>query len=196
MPPFQASCHEHLQRAIPATTTRPVRVFSQGESRFGLFTIRRRRLTARGVPPIGRVPHVFAWFYVSGAVEPTTGGRFFLERPSLDAEMCQLFVARFAQAFPDSLNLLRLDNRGAHTAQRLTLPENVRLGCLPPDGPELSPIERLWRDLKDALAWLQFPTLAGPQDDVAALLRASEPTTRQSLTGSTSLLEAIHARHL
>lgn len=173
-----------------------MRVFSQDESRFGLLTIRRRRLTACGVQPVGRVQHVFEWFYVYGAVEPTTGDRFFLELPYLDAEMFQLFVDRFAQAFPDSLNLLLLDNSGAHTAQRLTLPENVRLVFLPPYCPELSPIERLWRDLKDALAWLQFPTLERQQDYVAALLRAYETTTLQSLTGYTYLLEAIHALHL
>ena len=173
-----------------------MRVFSQDDSRFGLLTIRRRCLTARGVQPVGRVPHVFEWFYVYGAVEPTTGDRFFLELPSLNAEMFQLFVDRFAQAFPASLNLLLLDNSGAHTAQRLTLPANVRLVFLPPYGPELSPIERVWRDLKDALAWLQFSTLDGQQDHVAALLRAYEAATRQALTGYTDLIEAIHALYL
>jgi DDE superfamily endonuclease len=58
-----------------------VRVFSQDDSRFGLLTVRRRRLTACGVQPGGAVQHVFAWFYVDGAVEPTTGARFFLELP-------------------------------------------------------------------------------------------------------------------
>ena len=193
MPLFQASCHQHLQRAIPATNTRPVRVFSQDESRFGLFTIRRRCLTARGVQPVGRVPQVFEWFYVYGAVEPATGNRFFLELPALNAEMFQLFVDHFAQAFPDSLNLLLLDNSGAHTAQRLTLPENVRLVFLPPYCPELNPIERVWRDLKAALAWLQFPTLDGQQDHVATLLRAYEAATLQALTSYPYLIEAIHA---
>jgi hypothetical protein len=50
----------------------------------------------------------------------------------LNAEMFQLFVGAFAPAFPASRNLLLLDNRGAHTAQRLTLPTNVRLVFLPP----------------------------------------------------------------
>jgi transposase len=173
-----------------------VRVFSQDESRFGLLTVRRRRLTARGVQPIGSVQHVFEWFYVYGAVEPTTGDRFFLELPYLNAEMFQLFVDAFAQAFPDSLNLLLLDNSGAHTAHKLTIPENVRLVYLPPYCPELNPIERLWRDLKDALAWLQFPTLDGPQDYLATLLRAYEAATLQALTGYTYLVEAIYALHL
>jgi hypothetical protein len=107
-------------------------VFSQDESRFGLITVRRRRLTAYGVQPVGVVQHVFEWFYVYGAVEPTTGERFFLELPYLHAESFQIFVNAFAAAFPDRLNLLLVDNSGAQTAQRLTLPANVRLVFLPP----------------------------------------------------------------
>jgi hypothetical protein len=193
---FQATCGARLQEVIPPANTRPVRVFSQDESRFGLLTVRRRRLTARGVQPIGSVQHIFEWCYVYGAVEPTTGDRFFLEWPYLNAEMFQLFVDAFAQAFPDSLNLLLLDNSGAHTAHKLTIPENVRLVYLPPYCPELNPIERVWRDLKDVLAWLQFPTLDVQQDYIATLLRAYEATTRQSLTGYTYLVEAIYALHL
>jgi DDE superfamily endonuclease len=108
-----------LQRAIPSENTRPVRVFSQDESRVGLLTVRRRRLTARGVQPVGVVQHTFEWFYIYGAVAPTTGERFFLELPYLNADTFQLFVDAFAQAFPDRLNILLLDNSGAHVAQRI-----------------------------------------------------------------------------
>jgi transposase len=167
-------------------------VFSQDESRFGLLTIRRRRLTAHGTQPVGAVQHVFEWFYVYGAVEPTTGERFFLELPYLNAEGFQIFIDAFAAAFPDSLNLLLLDNSGAHTAQRLMLPANVRLVFLPPYCPEL-PIERVWRDLKDALAWLQFPHLDAQQDYLANLLRGYQAVTLQALTGYTYLVDAIHA---
>lgn len=93
-----------------------MRVFSQDESRVGLLTVRRRRLTAGGIQPVGSVQHVFEWFYVYGAVAPTTGERFVLELPYLNAGMFQLVIEAFAQAFPDSLNILLLDNRGAHTA--------------------------------------------------------------------------------
>ena len=152
-----------------------MRVFSQDESRFGLLTIRRRRLTARGVQPIGAVQHDFEWFYVYGAVEPTTGDRFFLELPYLNAEMFQLFLS------------------GAHTAQRLTLPTNVRLVFLPPYCPELTPIERVWRDLKDDVAWQQFADLNAQQEDLGPLLQAYEAATLQSLSGYAYLVEAIHA---
>jgi transposase len=168
-------------------------VFSQDESRFGLLTVRRRRLTARGVQPIGPVQHVFQWFYVYGAVEPTTGERFFLELPYLNAESFQLFIDAFAEAFAHSLNLLLLDNSGAHTAERLIIPANVRLVFLPPYCPELNPIERVWRDLKDALAWLQFTTLEAQQAYIGDLLQAYPASTLQSLTRYAYLVEAVHA---
>jgi hypothetical protein len=192
MPAFQASCHDHLQQAIPPANTRPVRVFSQDESRLGFLTIR-RRLTAYGVQPVGTVQPVFAWFYVYGAVEPTTGDRFFLERPYVNVDGFQLFVNTFAAAFPDSPNLRLLDNSGAQTAQRLTWPEHVRLVCLPPYCPELNPIERVWRDLKDAMAWRQCTHLEAQQDHIATLLGASQAATLQALTGYPSLVEAMHA---
>jgi hypothetical protein len=142
---------------------------------------------------VGLIQHTFEWFYVYGAVEPVTGERFFLELPYLNAAMFQLFIDACAEAFPASLNLLLLDNSGAHTAERLILPANVRLVFLPPYCPELNPSERVWRDLKDALAWLHFGHLDEPQEYVAELLRTYEQTTLQALTGYPYLVEAIHA---
>jgi transposase len=170
-----------------------VRVFSQDESRIGLLTVRRRRLTARGVQPVGSVQHIFEWCYVYGAVTPTTGEHFFLELPYLNAETFQLFIDAFAQAFPVSLNILLLDNSGAHTARHHIWPENVRGVWVPPYCPELNPIERVWRDLKDQLAWNIFPDLDTLRDAVEDLLRAYDASTLQSLTSYPYLVEAIHA---
>jgi transposase len=170
-----------------------VRVCRQDESRFGLLTVRRRRLTACGVQPVGAVQHGFEWCYVYGAVEPTTGARFFLELPYLNADAFQLFIEAFAQAFPDSLNLLLLENSGAHTAQRLQWPENVRDVWLPPYCPELNPIERLWRDLKDDLAWLPCPNLEAQQLYVGDMLQAYDASALYALTGYSYLVEAINA---
>jgi transposase len=155
--------------------------------------VRRRRLTARGVQPVGTIQHVFEWFYVYGAVAPTSGESFFLELPYLNSTMFQLFLDELAQAFPDSFNVLVLDKSGGHTAKWLVVPENVRLVLLPPASPELNPIERVWRDLKDDLAWLQFPDVASQQAYVADLLRAYDHAALQSLTSYQYLLDAIHA---
>jgi putative transposase len=193
IPAFQATGQEQLQRALPATNTRPVRVCSPDERRVGLLTVRRRRLTARGVRPGGSVPQVFAWCSVYGAVAPATGERFFLERPYLQAARFQLSLDPFAQAFADRLHILRVDHRGAQTARRLTLPDNVPLVVLPPYGPELNPSARVWRDRKNALAWLQGPNREAQQDDIAPLLRGDQAATRQALTGYTYLIAAIYA---
>jgi hypothetical protein len=138
-----------LRQAIPDNTSCPIYVFAQDESRFGLLTVRRRRLTARGVQPVGLNQHQFQRFYLYGAVAPTTGDNFFMEMPHLNSSIFQVFLDQFAAAYPDSFNLLVLDQSGAHTAKRLTVPSNVRLVFLPPYSPELNPIERVWRALKD-----------------------------------------------
>ena len=162
----------------------------------GLLTVRRRRLTASGVQPVGLLQHTFEWFSIYGAVAPTTGERFSLELPYLNTDTFQLFVDAFAQAFPDSLNILLLDNRGAHTAQRIRWPANVQPVWLPPYCPELNPIERVWRDVKDDLAWPQFVDLAAQQVYVGNLLQAYNASSLQALTGYAYLLAAINALEL
>ncbi|HXH09299.1 MAG TPA: transposase [Alphaproteobacteria bacterium] len=124
---------------------------------------------------------------------PTTGERFFLARPHLHAEMFQIFMEAFANAFPERLNLLLLDHSGAHTARRLRWPEHVRPVWLPPYCPELNPMERVWRDLKDDVAWQQFSDLDAQQDRLSPLLQAFEADTLPSLTGYPDLVEAIDA---
>lgn len=170
-----------------------MRVFSQDESRLGLLTVRRRRLTACGIQPGGSGQHVFEWFYVYGAVAPAVGERCFLQWPYLNAEAFQLFVDAFAQTFPDSLNILLLGNSGAHTAQGIRWPENLRCVWLPPYCPELNPIERVWRDLKDELAWQQVANVDAPQDYGGRLLRAYDASTLQALTRYAYVMEAINA---
>ena len=155
--------------------------------------MRRRRLTARGIQPVGLVPHTFEWFDVYGAVAPTTGERFFLELPYLNADTFQIFIDALAHACPDRLNVLLLDNSGAHTARRLRWPEHVRPLWLPSYCPELNPIERVWRDLKDDLAWLQFADLDAQQVSVGDLLQTYEAPALQALTSYTYLVEAINA---
>jgi transposase len=89
--------------------------------------------------------------------------------------------------------MLLLDNSSAHTAQRVRWPENVSYVWLPPYCPELNPIERVWRDLKAELAWLQFTDLDAQQPYVADLLQAYDVPILQALTGYAYLVEAINA---
>lgn len=190
---FKSSCVEELRAAIPHDNRRPIKLFTQDESRLGLLTVRRRRLTACGVQPVGSLQHRYEWFYIYGAVAPSTGESFFLLLPNLNVRNFQIFLAELAKTFADSLNLLVVDRSAVHLSKRVRLPENVRLIPLPPYCPELNPIERFWRDLKDDLAWITFSDLQTQQEHVADALAAYDPASLQSLTGYSYFVDAVHA---
>ncbi len=116
-----------------------------------------------------------------------------MELPYLNSSTFQVFLDQFARTFHESLNILVLDKSGGHTAKRLLIPDNVRLVWLPPARPELNPIERVWRDLKDALAWQQFADLATQQEYVGDVIRNYDMATLQSLTSYAYFIEAVNA---
>lgn len=133
----------------------------------------------------------FESLYLYGAVEPTTSQSFFLELPALTSTLFQLFLEQLAATAPDHFHLVILDNGAFHKARHLRLPVNIGLLFLPPYAPELNPIERLWRELKDWLATKPPTTL----DELSALLTARlhhySPARVRSLTGFPYLLAAI-----
>jgi putative transposase len=189
-----------LQTAFPTALTQqlagrpsgsPVKVFAQDETRLGLLPVVRRRITACGVQPVMTVTHKFDNFYLYGAVEPTTGASFFLELPSLNSPTFQLWLDAFGAAFPDSYNIVVLDNGAFHKAKAVQWPSHVVPLFLPPYSPELNPIERLWRDLKDKLADRVSPTLDALSDAVCSIIQSYSDTILQSLTGFAYFVQAV-----
>jgi transposase len=180
-----------IQQLESRTAVSPLKVFAQDETRLGLLPIVRRRITACGVQPIATVTHTFDSFYLYGAVEPTTGESFFLELPYLNTQMFQVWVDGFAAAFPDSFNIVVLDNGAFHKAKALRWPANAVPVFLPPYSPELNPIERLWRDLKDKLAELLTTTLDELSDTVCFLIQTYSHGTLKSLTSFTYFVQAV-----
>ena len=151
----------------------------------------RRRITARGVQPLLPATYRFESLYLYGAVEPVTGASFFLELPLLNTQGFQLFLDHFAATDPVSFHLLLLDNGAFHKAQALRLPPNVGFLFLPPYAPELNPIERLWRDLKDWLATYFPATLEALSGLLGTRLHHYSPAALCSLTGFPYLLAAL-----
>lgn len=167
------------------------RLWTQDESRCGLLPIVRRRITARGVQPLLPSAYRFESLYLYGAVEPLTGQSFFLELPVLNTQGFQLFLDHFAATDPASFHLLLLDNGAFHKARSLRLPPNVGLLFFPAYTPELNPIERLWRDLKDWLAQYQPRSLAELSKLLCARLKHYTATAIRSLTGFLYLVTAF-----
>ncbi|WP_259077812.1 IS630 family transposase [Salinibacter ruber] len=178
---------------IRTEASRPVRLFCQDESRFGLMPITRDRITLSGVKPIQVQKPGYQNFYLYGAVEPSTGERFLLERPNLDSDGFQDFLDGFSRRFPQSTNVLVLDNGRFQKAKALSIPGNVRLLFLPPYSPELNPIERFWEDLKDQLAFDLRGTLSELKERVSEKLHSYTDEAVASLTGYQYLVDAANA---
>jgi len=145
----------------------------------------------KGVKPVGIFQQKFESFYLYGAVEVSTGECFFEEADKCNSETFGSYLNGLSLAFPDSLNLLLVDNGRHHTAKALDPPENVRLIFLPPYSPELNPIERFWQAMKQQVAWLAFDTLEPLRERVQEILATFPASQLQSLTGYAYLLQAL-----
>jgi hypothetical protein len=71
-------------------------------------------------------------FSLYGAVEPTTGARFFRDLPYLNSRAFQRWLDGFAAALPESLPLLIRDNGAGHKAKAVRWPSHVVPVLLPP----------------------------------------------------------------
>ena len=129
------------------------------------------------------------WLY--GAVEPATGASFFLQFSHVDTQCFQRFLDEFALAYPDSLNVIQVDNGRFHTSKKLVVPENIILLFQPPYCPELNPIEHLWQYLKADLCWASFKTLEQLQTKLEQLLTKLTPEIVASITGYSFILDAL-----
>lgn len=194
MAQFQSTLGAHLQVRVDRAQQHGYpqwRLWTQDESRCGLLPIVRRRITARGVQPLLSSAYRFESLYLYGAVEPLTGASFFLELPLLNTQGFQLFLDHFAATDPSSFHLLLLDNGAFHKAKALHFPPNVGVLFFPPYAPELNPIERLWRDLKDWLANSPPTTLDALSNLLSTRLNSYTRAALRSLTGFSYLLMAI-----
>lgn len=168
-----------------------LRYWCQDESRMGLHTMRGRLLTLKGVKPKGKVQWNFQALWLYGLVEPLTGESFFYEFCHLDTVCLEKFLELFAQANPEDIHIIQLDNGGCHQALDLSLPENVILLFQPPHCPEVNPIERLWSEIKKVLKWEWFTNLDELRLGVQKVLQDLTQTIITSVTGWTFIIEAL-----
>jgi len=156
----------------------------------------RRCLTAFGVKPIQPMLPRYEYYWLFGAVEPSTGESLFLEMPALDAACFQAYLDEFSLTYPDSLNLLVIDGAPAHVAKALKIPDNVLLVRLPPYSPELNPIERVWQDLRKWLGSTLPENLQALKEHVATILRRYTNETLASITAYPYLREICSAQSI
>lgn len=129
-------------------------------------------------------------------MEPLTGEYFFWQFSHVDTDCYARFLQQLAAAYPDSLNILQVDNGLFHKAKRLQIPENIILLFQPPYCPELNPIERLWQHLKRDLCWELFDNLEQLQTKVDELMATLTQEVVASLTGYDFILQALSVANI
>jgi transposase len=88
--------------------------------------------------------------YIFGVVNPIAGDSFGMINTHVGEDFMQLFLEQYSLQIKDNQHaLMIIDGAGWHHAKSLIVPANITLHFLPPYCPELNPIERLWKWLKD-----------------------------------------------
>lgn len=168
-----------------------IRYWCGDETRLGLQTVEGKKLTLKGVKPLGEKQWKFDYYYLYGLVEPKTGETFYYEFSHLDTPCFETFLELFSQNYPEEIQILQIDNAPSHTTDNLVIPENVILLFQPPYTPEVNPIERLWEHLKSFLKWLNFESLDKLRDEVSKTLAKFSRDIIQSLTGWDFIINAL-----
>lgn len=163
----------------------PWRLFFQDEARFGRITDARRCWAPAGVRPDVPAQLVREYTYVFAAVSPLDGTVVSLILPEVHAEAMGMFLREVADRHPDEMILMFLDSAGWHTAQRLVVPDTIRLVPLPPYSPQLNPTEHLWEEIREK--WFPnkvFRSLEAVEDQLVDALVELEnsPDRVRSLT--------------
>jgi transposase len=186
-PAHVAQRWQQLARAAP----HPLKLWVMDESRFGLQTIQRRRITLPGVKPVGAHQHRFENFYLYGAVCPRTGEGDFMVARRLQSTAFARFLKQILTEQPTYHHVFLLDNSKTHTLPTADFPANVTLLFQPPYAPELNPIERVWQDAKRHLAWRTFATLCDLQAALEPIFTTYSDEQLASLTAADYLIHAI-----
>lgn len=153
------------------------------ESRFGLHSIQRRCLTAKGIKPVVRYQHSFKNFYLYGAYSPVNGDGFTIEFPYCNTDCFEQYLQLLSLHKPTEFKILLVDNATFHKAKRLKIPENIALLFQPPYSPELNPAEMMWRYFKDRLGNMIHKTIEDLSLNLGELIRKVNAETIKSITG-------------
>ena len=111
---FKNSLHQQikalLDKALPQEVKKYKKVifWCSDETRLGLHTIRRRKLTLSGVKSLGKHQWKFECFWLYGGVSSATGKSFFWEFSHLDKVCFEAYLQLLSIQYPDKLYHVRV----------------------------------------------------------------------------------------
>ena len=190
---FKKTVTQHLENlAIPKD--KPVKVWVQDETRYGLISTVRRCWSLRGLRPKADYQTNYQWGYVFGALEITQGEAQFLFTDGVSLAWSRAFLDELVACAPQAIHVVLWDQAGFHPKAGVhEIPEQIRLLPLPPYSPELNPVEQVWNPLKRATANKAWPSLAAIEETIAAALEPFWllPPRVKQLLGDTWLTRGV-----
>jgi transposase len=125
----------------------------------------------KGVRTQVKVRLGFKNFYLYSSVNPGDGDSFTLLLPSVNTDCMNLYLKELSKKIKEDFILI-MDGAGWHKSKNLIIPKNIQIIILPPYCPELNPVERLWRYIKDnTIKNKVFETLTELEDLVCEFVR-------------------------
>ena len=152
------------------------------ESRFGTHSKLGHGWFPRGLRTQVKAKLGFENFYLYSTVNPQTGDDFTLVLPNVNAQCLSIFLEKLSHSIGNQEIVFVMDGAGWHKAKDLTVPANIELIILPPYSPELNPVERFWRFIKQhTIKNKVFESVADLEKEVSTFLQSLDPALIASL---------------
>ena len=91
--------------------------------------------------------------------------------PNVDTDCMNVFLEELSEEIKEDFILI-MDGAGWHKSKDLIVPKNIQIVLLPPYCPELNPVERLWKFIKDnTIKNKVFETLKGLEENVCEFVK-------------------------
>ena len=141
------------------------------ESRFGTKTKTGLGWFKKGTRTRVKVKLGFKNFYLYSCINPASGKNFTLLMPNVDTACMNVFLQELSEEIKEDFILI-MDGAGWHKSKDLIIPRNIQIILLPPYCPELNPVERLWKFIKDnTIKNKVFETLKNLEDEVCGFVK-------------------------
>jgi hypothetical protein len=129
-----------------ANLNKPILYFD--ESRFGTKSKTGLGWFVKGSRTPVKVKLGFKNFYLYSSVNSNDGKHFTLLLPNVNTDCMNVYLKELSRKIKEDVVLI-MDGAGWHKSKNLIIPKNIQIVLLPPYCPELNPVERLWRYIKD-----------------------------------------------
>lgn len=123
----------------------------------------------------------FESFYLYSAVEPATGYDFTLLFPFVNTNCMSVFLKELSKNIKEDMIII-MDGAGWHKSKDLIIPKNIQIEFQPAYSPEVNPVERLWRYIKDHILKNQvYKTLKDLETATCNFIKNLSPNTIKSI---------------